>query len=136
MKITQTLKNFNKKRVRQLRLSEESETTQQEQSCCFVFCTNTQTNSDLKFYKFPDGKKDGDQATKWLMAIQTANGRWWRQRPQSAVCAEHFVSGAPSRAPADVDYAPSIFPKDSSALCKYAILFNSHTNNVYCAQTL
>ncbi|KAF9805594.1 hypothetical protein SFRURICE_020979, partial [Spodoptera frugiperda] len=137
---------FSRKRLRHLKLPEESESEQRAQSCCVVLCTNTQTNSDLTFHAIPDAEEDTERADRWLKAIRAvkyvtymqcrgaraartvgsiptscvaadefSNGRWWQKFPQSVVCAEHFVSGAPSLDPGDVDYAPSVFPEDSSA---------------------
>lgn len=70
MKKSKAMLKFSRKRLRHLKLPEESESEQRAQSCCVVLCTNTQTNSDLTFHAIPDAEEDTERADRWLKAIR------------------------------------------------------------------
>jgi hypothetical protein len=79
--------------------------------CCVVGCHSNEESRTIKFFTFP-WKKLPVRTELWRKAIkrENADGSEWFPHSRSTICANHFVSGQPSRTRAHPDYIPSIFP--------------------------
>ncbi|XP_078606457.1 uncharacterized protein LOC144879100 [Branchiostoma floridae x Branchiostoma japonicum] len=92
-------------------------------SCCALNCTNRKDKgSRKKFFRIP--AEPGRRAA-WLRALKRSDFEQGKKNPTAAwtprgherVCSDHFISGNPSKDPADPDYVPSLFNLPTSASC-------------------
>ena len=74
--------------------------------CSAVECHNFQSQGKergIKFYRFP---AEPQRRKLWELRVKRVD---WRPTSSSRLSSEHFVSGAKSDDPYDVDYLPSVF---------------------------
>lgn len=77
--------------------------------CCVKNCKESTTKSGLQFFRVIRAKNES-QTNAWTLAINRLenDGKLWRPKAGTRICAKHFVSGKPSCDPNNPDYIPSL----------------------------
>ncbi|XP_065301272.1 uncharacterized protein [Dermacentor albipictus] len=110
-------------------------------ACCAVKCSSS-SQSGHKMFRVP---WDPARRRQWAVAIrrQTADGNLFIPSDHNRLCSVHFVKGAPSYDPDDIDYVPRLFFHDDASRERSRRVKSSHARyagvaakRILCAQSL
>ncbi|XP_075555112.1 uncharacterized protein LOC142587765 isoform X2 [Dermacentor variabilis] len=110
-------------------------------ACCAVKCSSS-SQSGHKMFRVP---WDPARRRQWAVAIrrQTPDGNLFIPSDHNRLCSVHFVKGAPSYDPDDIDYVPRLFFHDDASRERSRRVKSSHARyagvaakRILCAQSL
>ncbi|KAM7292632.1 hypothetical protein ISCGN_025770 [Ixodes scapularis] len=81
-------------------------------SCVVFGCKRrARRGTGIGFFRFPAEGRDRSRRQAWIDAVGRPNvdGVPWEPSEASRVCGLHFVTGAPSLSPRQVDHVPTVF---------------------------
>nr|XP_054928493.1 uncharacterized protein LOC126533958 isoform X1 [Dermacentor andersoni] len=110
-------------------------------ACCAVKCSSS-SQSGHKMFRVP---WDPARRRQWAVAIrrQTPDGNLFIPSDHNRLCSVHFLKGAPSYDPDDIDYVPRLFFHDDASRERSRRVKSSHARyagvaakRILCAQSL
>ncbi|CAN8027138.1 unnamed protein product [Ixodes persulcatus] len=81
-------------------------------SCVVFGCKRRASRgTGIGFFRFPAEGRDRSRRQAWIDAVgrPMVDGVPWEPSEASRVCGLHFVTGAPSLSPRQVDHVPTVF---------------------------
>lgn len=94
---------------------------------CVVPGCHTTNKMNIQMFTFPS--KNMEQRQLWVKALDRRNpdGSLYEPSPSTRICALHFVSGKKSLTRYDVNYAPTIFPRNKVCADRCGLCINRIT---------